>query len=961
MRFGVLGSLQVVDGEGTVTAVRAGKQRVVLASLLLSGGKVVSSAALAEALWDDCPPANASAVMRTYVHRLRHALGPAGTRITGRPSGWAVDLRSPEELDLTEVDQLRRVARAAAEAGEWRQVSSLLTRALDLWRGEPLVDVPSAALARRETESLAELRLELTEARIDADLILGRHRQLVTELRRLAAEHPLREHIRVQLMLAFYRCGDQAAALGVYQDARGSLAEELGVEPGRELHDMQRKVLIGDPDLALSPAAAVQRVAAPPRAGLPDEVDRGVDPVSGLAGLGSLPPVVPRPLPAPVRYFAGRAVELRRLSALAAEAASAGPQAMVIAAIVGMAGVGKTALALHFAHQVATEFADGQLYVNLRGFDPHRPPVPAAETIAGFLAVLGVDPRHIPVDLDARAALYRSRVAGRRMLIVLDNATDSAQVRPLLPGSGGSLVVVTSRSQLPGLAAADGAHLITLDVLGNDDAASLLAARVGPERVAGEPEAAVEIVSLCGRLPLALAIAGARAATAPAHPLAALTAELREADARLDALDVGEAATSTRGVLSWSYRHLTADAARMLRLLGIHPGPDITAVAAASMAAVALKQARHTLRTLAAASLITEHTPGRYALHDLLRAYAAEQAHAEESADDLLAATGRILDHYLHTAHAADRQLNSVRPPLTLDPARAGVRPEDIPAGAGLGWFETEHRVLLASVSLAVKAGFDSHAWQLPWALTNFFDLRGHWTHWSTTQHAALAAARRLKNLDAQARAHHSLGKALVQLSSYDDAGSHLRRAATIYGQLADHVGEADIHVTLSVAFGRQERYREALASSLRALKLFEAAGPTDQLALVLSNAARAYAHLGEFGQALMYCEQALDIGHRVCEPYGEAHAWDTLGYIHQQTGDHAEAVRCYEIALGLYRERGYRWYQATTLNSIGDVHHAANRPAAARDAWAQALSILTDLHHPDADRVRAKLALRIS
>lgn len=850
VQFSVLGPLQVVDGAGTVRAVSAGKQRVVLAALLLAGGRTVSAAGLAEALWDACPPPNAQTVMRTYVMRLRRALGPAAARVTGRPSGWAADLRCPGELDLTEVDHLRRAAEAGAEAGEWRQVSSLLTRALGLWRGEPLVDVPSPALARRETGRLAELWLQLTETRIDADLRLGTHRELVAELRRLAAEHPLREHIRVQLMLACYRCGDQAAALEAYRDARRTLAEELGVEPGRELHEMHQKILAADPDLGLGPA-------------VPERMVPGQRP----AGVPQLPPVVPRQLPTPIRHFAGRAGELDRLSALAAEVAD-GSSAVAISVVGGMAGVGKTALALHFAHQVAGRFPDGQLYVNLRGFDAAGRPVLAAEAIGGFLAALGVHCGYLPAELDARAVLYRSLLAGRRMLIVLDNACDAGQVRPLLPGSGGCLVIVTSRTQLTGLAAAEGAQLLTLDVLGDDEAVGLLAARAGPERVAREPAAAAEIASLCGELPLALAIAGARAAARPAHPLAALATQLRDADGRLDALDAGEAAASTRAVLSWSCRHLTCDAARMLRLLGIHPGPDISAAAAASLAGARLPQARSALRELTAASLLAEYSPDRYTLHDLLRCYAAEVACPADGDGDRRAAIGRILDHYLHTANGL---LGGSWRQMELAAPQRGVTPEVVARSDDLAWFEAEHKILLRLTGEAAAGGFGPSAWQLPWIMTDFLDRRGYWQDWAAAQRTALAAATRLRDRAGQARARHSLGQACIQLCDYAGGREHLRRALALYAQLGDREGQAHVHTCCCLASARQHRYFEALASARQARDLLGPHGRADLRATALNNLGYCHALTGDYQQALVSCAQARDLYQELGARFGEA------------------------------------------------------------------------------------------
>jgi hypothetical protein len=423
----------------------------------------------------------------------------------------------------------------------------------------------------------------------------------------------------------------------------------------------------------------------------------------------------------------GRAAELQALTKVLNHDGAGTPGTVVISAIGGTAGVGKTALALRFAHQVAGLFPDGQLHVNLRGFDPSGSPASPADAIRGFLDALGVPPERIPPTADAQAGLYRSLITDKRMLIVLDNARDEHQARPLLPASPGSLVIITSRNQLAGLAAADGARLLSLDVLTHDEAVQLLTARIGADRAAAEPGALDEIAVLCAHLPLALTVAAARAAARPGFPLTALAAELRGAAGRLDALDSGDPAASVRAVFSWSYQQVGTAAARLFRLLGLHPGPDISVPAAASLAAVDEPQARRLCRELARDCLITEHAPGRYAFHDLLRAYAASMARDTDSQPDRVAAMGRILDHYLHTGEHSSMLLNPSREPLALAPPSLGTCPER-PADhrQGLAWFDAEHQILLAAVTLAAETGADGHACQLAWAMTAYLFRRGY-------------------------------------------------------------------------------------------------------------------------------------------------------------------------------------------------------------------------------------------
>jgi tetratricopeptide (TPR) repeat protein/transcriptional regulator with XRE-family HTH domain len=668
--------------------------------------------------------------------------------------------------------------------------------------------------------------------------------------------------------------------------------------------------------------------------------------------------VVPRLLPGAVADFTGRAAELAALTRMLDQAGAAVPGTVVINAIGGTAGVGKTALALYWAHQVAARFPDGQLHVNLRGFDPSGTPVAPAEAIRGFLDALGVLPSRIPPDLEAQAGLYRSVLADRKMLVVLDNARDELQVRPLLPASPGSLVLVTSRNQLGGLAAADGARLISLDVLSQAEAVQLLTIRVGTARAAAEPEAVDEIARLCACLPLALAVAAARAAARAAFALADLVDELREAAGRLDALDAGDPAASVRAVFSWSTRQLSSQAARMFRLLGIHPGPDISVPAAASLTGTAEAEARRRLRELARAHLIAEHIPGRYAFHDLLRVYAADQARATDSQADRDAAAGRVLDHYLHTAARAARLLYPSTELVALDPPRAGTTAEQ-PADnrQALAWFETEHQVLLAAVSFAAEFGFDVCAWQLPWAVAFFLQLRGRNQEWAATQRAALAAATRLGDTAAQALSGRQLGNACTNLAYYDQALGHYATSLMLYQRLGDRLGQAKVRQSLGILAERQGRYADALDHDQQALRLLRAIGDKASEAIALNDVGWDHIQLGNYQQARAFCRQALTLCAETGNRWNEGNTWDSLGYAEHHLGNLAEAITCYQRALSLHRESGDRFGEAEALAHIGDARHAAGDRAQAREAWQQALAIFDDLQHPGADKVRAKLA----
>jgi len=940
-RFGLLGPLLVEDPAGQVIAVRAAKQRIVLAALLLSPNAAVSLERLAEVLWDARPPQNAAAVVRTYVMRLRQALGEASARIVSRPAGYLLLLDDPAELDLAEVDHLQQAARTAAQAGHWQHASTALGRALGLWRDAPLTDVFSDSLRSVELPRLEDLRLDLAEARVEADLHLGRHGDLIVELRALTAEHPLRERFRAQFMLACYRSGRRAEALEIYRSTRATLIGELGVEPGPELQDLHERILAGDPRLKL---------ASPPAAGTTLSAPAG--PVREAAALG-----VPRQLPAAVRHFTGRAAELEELTRLADEGPGS-PGAVMIAAIGGAAGIGKTALALHWAHREAARFRDGQLYVNLRGFSPSGDPMTSAEAIRGILDSLGVLAWQIPAGPAAQAGLYRSQLAGQRMIIVLDNARDEKQVRPLLPAAPGCLVLVTSRSQLTGLAAAYGAQLFTLDLLTSGEAAELLARRLGAERVAAEPEAAADLAARCARLPLALNLVAARAAARPSFPLAVLAGELRDARTRLDALASSDTDADVRAAFSWSYQALSAPAARMFRLLGLHPGPDQSVAAAASLGAIPEDQARALLGVLAGAHLVAEHRPGRFSCHDLLRAYAAEQAQATDDEADRRRATHRMLDHYLYSACAADLLLSPRPSPVRLPPPRPGAVRADLADRAhALAWLTAEHQALLAVTSRASEAGFETHAWQIPLFLGSYFDTTAHWPDWAASQRVALAAARRAGDRAGQASARHYLGFSLLRLGARAEARRHLGQAADLYRQLADQAGEARVHITLATWCRRQGQVAQALEHGQIALQLFRDDRNRSGQATALNAIGWYQAHLGHYGDALGCCEQALGLFQELGNPAGAAAAWDSLGYVHHQLGHQADATACYGRALAMFRAQGNAFYEAGTLRSLGEAQQASGRRAGARRSFQQALALLEQLRHPDADAVRASLA----
>jgi tetratricopeptide (TPR) repeat protein/transcriptional regulator with XRE-family HTH domain len=673
---------------------------------------------------------------------------------------------------------------------------------------------------------------------------------------------------------------------------------------------------------------------------------------------GPYPRPAPAQLPHSILDFTGREVEIELLNRLLpGDGVDAGGP-VIIAAIAGTAGVGKTALAIHWSQQIRDRFPDGQLYVNLRGFDPAGPAVEPTEAVRGFLDAFAVPPDRIPVDLDAQGALYRSILAGLRVLIVLDNALDGAQVRPLLPGSPGCLVVVTSRSQLIDLAATDGAHSVSIDLLSPDEAYRLITRRLGPRRVAAEPSAVNEIIGACAGLPLALAVVTARAAANPMLLLAGLAEELRATHGGLDALDGGDTRANVRAVFSWSYCTLSASAARFFRLLGLHAGPDIGLLAAASLAGEAPTRARALLTELTRAHLLSQRSYGRFVFHDLLRAYSRELTETYDSPAERRAAVHRVLDHYLYTAYRADELLRPNREEtIGLVSAVEGAAPQTLSDHRkALSWFDTEYQVLLAALRQAAGEGFETHTWQLAWALMSFFDRHCHWHDAVASQRAALDAASRLGDLYGQAVSHASLANAYIRLARHEDARSHLVKALRLYEELDDKTGQALAHLSFAWASDQLGEHREALPHAQRAYELSRNAEQRRAQARALNAIGWFHLQLGGPEEALVHCQQALALQKEIGDQFHQANTLDSIASAHHRLHRHKEAAAYYQEALDLYRDFGDRYSEADTWACLGDTYLAADDPASASAAWRTALAILDDLGHPDSARVRGKL-----
>jgi DNA-binding SARP family transcriptional activator/Tfp pilus assembly protein PilF len=941
LRFSVLGPLRVWR-HGTAVDLGPVQQRVVLAVLALQAGRPVGRQQMIDAVWGEAQPTHAVNLVQRHVSGLRRALEPdrpgrtPSDLLTWTEAGYLLTL-PPGALDLDLfVRELAR-ARTARAAGQLQEAAAVLHAALELWRG-PVCDGLSSPFLDAQADRLAESRVSALEDRIELDLMIGGHDDLIAELRDLIAGHPLRERLRGLLMLALYRAGRQADALNAFRDARRQLRDELGVEPSAPLQQLHQQILTADPALAPS---------SPARGGTDADART------------TRRRVVPAQLPHHIPDFTGRDAELERLDALLDQDGSGARNAVVITVITGTAGVGKSALALYWAHRVRDLFPDGQLYVNLRGFGPAGLAMEPAEAIHGFLEAFAVPSERMPLNLDERASLYRSILADLRVLVVLDNARDVDQVRSLLPGSPGCVVLVTSRNRLTSLVAGDGARPVELDLLPDAEARRLLSSRLGPERVAGEPASVDEIIKACAGLPLALVVAASNAVANSRLPLSALAGELRRTEGRLDALGAGDQYTDVRAVFSWSYRALSPPTARQFRLLGMHAGPDIALSAAASLAGIPLAQARRELADLVRAHLVTEWAPGRFVMHDLLREYADELSMIHDSAADRRLAVQRILDHYLHTTYFADQLLRPRRDdPIALAPLPLLVITQPLADHRdAVAWLATERQALLAALRQAESYGFDAHVWQLAWALTWYFDRHGHWYDAAASHEEGLKAAQRLGDLRAQAIIHICLASSYGRLDRHDAAEEQMRQALELYEVLGDQAGKAHAHRTLTWMLDRQGRYREALAHAEQAVELFRIAGRPAGQARALNAAGWFHIQLGAPGEGLRLCQRALDMQMEIADRFGLVDTLDSIARAHASFGRYDEATACYSQARELCREFEDPHDEAQILAHLGEVSLAAGDPKSAVAAWQDALAISDDLDLPEAAGLRAKLS----
>jgi DNA-binding SARP family transcriptional activator/tetratricopeptide (TPR) repeat protein len=937
VRFRILGPLEVWTDEGW-SGIGAPKWRALLAMLLLHPGQVVSTDRLIAGLWGEDPPDRAANLVSVYILRLRRLIGDpqgGGGMLATRAPGYQLRLEAGD-LDAAVFESAVRQGRQALADGKAGPASTLLGEALALWHGAAMADVPPSDLITAESDRLEESRLAALELRITADLRGGQPAPLVPELRRLLSGHPLREGLWILLVRALEDTGRRAEAIAAYGDARRVIADELGVNPGPELRQLYQKLLAADADAA--PGVSTTRVAPAPEPPRPASSRARV-----AAAAATAPP--PAQLPADIADFTGRGSHLAQLRGLLTRSPGTdSPSALTIAVVAGTGGLGKTTLAVHAAHSLRDEFPDGQLYVSLRGAGA-QPAMPE-EVLARLLRDLGVLPAQVPAAQEERAALYRTRLAGRRVLIVLDDARGAAQVRPLLPGSGSCAVIVTSRHRLADLA---GSRLVDLDVLDDEEAHHLLTAIIGPERADAEPGPVREVLAACAGLPLAIRIAGARLASRRGWAVSTLARRLADQRRRVDELTAGDMAVRACFDVSFDFLQKSAtadgvDPAHAFRLLGVWQGPGISLAAAAALVGQPEDPVADALEILVDAHLLESPAPDWYGFHDLLRVYAAERAQAQEGAETVNDAVARILDWYLRTADAAAAVILPYRDRVPLepaDPATSALR--FVTTDAALSWSRQERANVVAATRQAAAVGRHDVAWKLPVAAMAGFELHGYRSEWSATHTVALSSAQLARDRYGEAWVLNNIAM-LLSTQEAEGAIAHFERAMAIRAEIDDRHGQIQSATNLAFCYLLQGQHDEAVTAGKYALKLQRDNGRRHGEGITLCNLGEAYLGLGRHEEAIAVLQEALPVVRETGSKRIEAYVLRNLGQAHLDLGQSIEGAGLLEQALVIHKGEGDALGQAQDLQLLGYARRATGQRSAARAAWEQAAGLFESL-----------------
>ena len=880
------------------------QRRAVLAALAVEAGRLVTTEALIDRVWGDEPPAAPRPAIHAIVTRIRRMLHEAKATeerppvLEARRGGGYLLHVDPDRVDLLRFQDLAGTARQSADADR----AALLDEALDLWRGTALAGVPGTWAERmRQSWDLERLDAAIDWAR--TELRLGRHDRVIGRVRPLLAEHPLAEPLVVVSMRALTAAGRVAEAIECYATTRTRLAEHLGTDPGPELRELHEEILRGQAEPA---------PAQPAQPGQPAQAAES-------GGAGASAPGHRNDLPGDVADFTGREFEIRLIDTATDE--NRHGTAVTMVAVDGMAGVGKTTLAVHAAHRLAGQYPDGQLLVDLRGHAADQEPAQPSAVLDTLLRAVGTPGDQIPESLDERSALWRARLAERRMLVVLDNAASAAQVRPLLPGTPGCLTLITSRRRMADL---DAAQIVSLDVLPPRDAIALFGRIAGSAHAAADPDAVGEVVRLCGYLPLAIRIAAARLRTRPAWTTAELARRLTEGTRRLNELAAGD--RSVAAAFELSYRHLTEAQARLFRLLGLVPGPDFDGYAAAALTGLDVDDVGALLEQLVDVHLLQQGTPDRYRFHDLLRSHAAEVARAVDPDDELHAATGRLLDFYLDTTKRAAGWVDPRDVRIKIAPVCPPVRVPELDSRArAFEWLEAEYANLLAAVEQAVRQGWYTHAWQLPHLMHYFFHIRGR-TDALAAHKLALAAARQLGDRSIEAEMLKNVGAALWHAMRLDEAIEYHEQALALYRASGDLAGESDILNNLGLVYDRLGRFDEAIHHYQQALPLRLRSGKRRGEAATLQNLANVFSQLGRYADAAHHHERSLAILRDLDERGGQAIVLNNLGIVHMFQKKYDQALRDCERSIALATEAGDEWTVGNALNTIGNIHRELGR-----------------------------------